>query len=97
LQDPYANYVIQKVLSVSRSDEFQRLIVRIRPHLDVLSATPFGKRIQLQMFRKFPILSINGSRAIQVASQAGDNMFSPYERRSDFEIPREMFEVQAQE
>lgn len=62
LQDPYANYVIQKVLSVSRSDEFQRLIVRIRPHLDVLSATPFGKRIQLQMFRKFPILSINGSR-----------------------------------
>lgn len=96
LQDPYANYVIQKVLSVSRSDEFQRLIVRIRPHLDVLSATPFGKRIQLQMFRKFPILSINGSRAIQAASQAGD-MFSPYERRSDFEIPREMFEVQAQE
>jgi len=59
LQDPYANYVIQKVLSVSRTDEFQRLIVRIRPHLDVLSATPFGKRIQLQMFRKFPILSIN--------------------------------------
>jgi len=59
LQDPYANYVIQKVLSVSRTNEFHRLIVRIRPHLDVLSATPFGKRIQLQMFRKFPILSIN--------------------------------------
>lgn len=76
LQDPFANYVIQKVLSVSRSDEFQRLIVRIRPHLDVLSHTPFGKRIQLQMFRKFPILSINNKCSLEYVGEEVDRCFN---------------------
>lgn len=76
LQDPFANYVIQKVLSVSRSDEFQRLIVRIRPHLDVLSHTPFGKRIQLQMFRKFPILSINNECSLEYVGEEVNRCFN---------------------
>jgi len=77
LQDPFANYVIQKVLSVSRSDEFQRLILRIRPHLDVLSHTPFGKRIQLQMFRKFPILSINNECSLEYMGEQVSPCFQP--------------------
>lgn len=58
LQDPYANYVIQKILSVTRQDEFHDVVDNIRPHLDSLGATLFGKRIKTQMIRKFPILSM---------------------------------------
>jgi len=93
LQDPYANYVIQKVLSVSRSDDFQRLILRIRPHLDSLSATPFGKRIQLQMFRKFPILSIHESDQANKCQMPGSIAFQNravgMSCNKDFDMPRE--------
>merc|ERR550534_450557 len=58
LQDPYANYVIQKVLSVTRQENFQKVVEVIRPHLETLSVTPFGKRIKTQMIRRFPILSM---------------------------------------
>jgi len=58
LQDPYANYVIQKALSVTRQENFQKVVSLIRPHLASLSNTPFGKRIKTQMIRKFPILSM---------------------------------------
>lgn len=58
LQDPYANYVIQKALSVTRNENFQEVVSLIRPHLDALSDTPFGKRIKTQMIRRFPILSM---------------------------------------
>lgn len=58
LQDPYANYVIQKALSVTRQENFQKVVEVIRPHLETLSVTPFGKRIKTQMIRRFPILSM---------------------------------------
>lgn len=58
LQDPYANYVIQKALSVTRQENFQKVVEVIRPHLESLSVTPFGKRIKTQMIRRFPILSM---------------------------------------
>lgn len=58
LQDPYANYVIQKALSVTRQENFQKVVETIRPHLETLSVTPFGKRIKTQMIRRFPILSM---------------------------------------
>lgn len=58
LQDPYANYVIQKALSVTRQENFQEVVAVIRPHLASLSNTPFGKRIKTKMIRRFPILSM---------------------------------------
>jgi len=58
LQDPYANYVIQKALSVTRQETFQKIVTVIRPHLESLGTTPFGKRIKTQMIRRFPILSM---------------------------------------
>merc|ERR1719461_1685233 len=63
LLDPYANYVIQKVLTVSKREKFEYLVHLIRPHLDAMGTTPLGKRIQVQMLRKFPILSIDNHRA----------------------------------
>jgi len=58
LQDPYANYVIQKILTITRQSEFHDIVAKIQPHLNNLGNTPFGKRIKTQMIRKFPILSM---------------------------------------
>ena len=45
LQDPYANYVLQKALSVSKKQQLDRLVHMIKPHLHQLKNTAFGKRI----------------------------------------------------
>lgn len=68
LQDPYANYVIQKALSVTRQENFQKVVEVIRPHLETLSVTPFGKRIKTQMIRRFPILSMGPKSVNQTNS-----------------------------
>ncbi len=47
LQDPYANYVIQKALTVCKKAQFERLVNVIKPHLVALRNTAFGKRIQV--------------------------------------------------
>eukprot|EP00456_Euglypha_rotunda_P081350 TRINITY_DN7935_c0_g1_i6.p1 TRINITY_DN7935_c0_g1~~TRINITY_DN7935_c0_g1_i6.p1 ORF type:complete len:146 (+),score=17.18 TRINITY_DN7935_c0_g1_i6:30-440(+) len=57
LQDPYANYVIQKALQVSKKAQFERLVAVIKPHLAALRNTSFGKRIQSKIMKKFPDLS----------------------------------------
>ena len=56
LQDPYANYVIQKALSVCRKHQFEQLVTVIKPHLVALRNTSFGKRIQNKIMKKFPDL-----------------------------------------
>jgi hypothetical protein len=57
LQDPYANYVIQKALQISKKAQFERLVAVIKPHLSALRNTSFGKRIQSKIMKKFPDLS----------------------------------------
>lgn len=59
IQDPYANYVIQKALGVSKKEKFQQMVKVIRPHVRALRATSFGKRIQAKMVKKFPTLLMN--------------------------------------
>lgn len=59
LQDPYANYVIQKALSVTKQERFNYLIELIRPHVRALRATSFGKRIQSKIIKRFPILAMD--------------------------------------
>lgn len=46
LQDPFANYVIQTALNVSEPQQHQDLIDSIKPFLNQLKNTPYGKRIQ---------------------------------------------------
>ena len=58
LQDPYANYVLQKALTVSKKAQFERLVLAIKPHLVTLKNTSFGKRIQSKIIRKFPHLGL---------------------------------------
>jgi len=61
IQDPYANYVIQKALEVSKKEKFQQMVKVIRPHVRALRATSFGKRIQAKMVKKFPTLLMNNN------------------------------------
>jgi hypothetical protein len=56
LHDPYANYVIQKSLSVSKPEKFAKLVEVMRPHITVLKSTAFGKRIYSKIIKKFPLL-----------------------------------------
>lgn len=45
LQDPFANYVVQCALTVSKGSLHSALVDAIRPHLPALRSSPFGKRI----------------------------------------------------
>ncbi|XP_057861929.1 putative pumilio homolog 8, chloroplastic [Cryptomeria japonica] len=45
LQDPFANYVVQCALTVSKGPLHSALVDAIRPHLPALRSSPFGKRI----------------------------------------------------
>ena len=57
LSDPFANYCIQKALSVSKKGQAERLVAVIRPHLNQLRNTAFGKRIMNKISKRFPELS----------------------------------------
>eukprot|EP00897_Mesotaenium_endlicherianum_P003606 jgi/Mesen1/3273/ME000019S02688 len=45
LQDPFANYVIQSALTVSKGPLHSALVEAIRPHAANLRSSPYGKRI----------------------------------------------------
>jgi len=45
IQDPYANYVVQSALTVSKGALHAQLVEHIRPHMTVLRSSPYGKRI----------------------------------------------------
>lgn len=44
-QDPYANYVVQRALTVTSGELHMQLVDAIRPFLPTLRGTPHGKRI----------------------------------------------------
>jgi hypothetical protein len=46
LQDPFANYVIQTALTTSEPQQHHDLIEAIKPFMNQLRNTPYGKRIQ---------------------------------------------------
>lgn len=52
LQDPFANYVVQTALSVSDPRQHAQLVEAIKPHLNQLRNTPYGKRIQSKISKE---------------------------------------------
>jgi len=60
LQDQYANYVIQRALTVSPVDVASRLVVSIKPHLSLLRNTSGGRRIVSKILKRFPKTDIGG-------------------------------------
>jgi hypothetical protein len=47
LHDPFANYVIQTLLTVGPDDLVAMIVAKIQPHLQTLRSTLYGKRIQV--------------------------------------------------
>ncbi len=52
LQDPFANYVVQTALSVSDAQQHIELVEAIKPYLNQLRNTPYGKRIQSKISKE---------------------------------------------
>jgi len=56
LHDPFANYVLQTLLTVGGEAEAALLLEKLQPHLKTLRSTLYGKRIHAKLLRRFPHL-----------------------------------------
>lgn len=56
LPDPFANYIIQKMMLLTKGETFRCLVYHIRQHFAALEISQLGKKIEFQMLLKFPIL-----------------------------------------
>ena len=56
LHDPFANYVIQTLLTAGNDAEVAELLEKLQPHMRTLRSTLYGKRIQAKLLRRFPHL-----------------------------------------
>ena len=56
LHDPFANYVVQTLLTVGNDEEVRLLLDKLQPHLKTLRSTLYGKRIHAKLLRRFPHL-----------------------------------------
>jgi hypothetical protein len=56
LHDPFANYVVQTLLTVGSDEEASNLLEKLHPHLKSLRSTLYGKRIHAKLLRRFPHL-----------------------------------------
>lgn len=54
LHDAYGNYVIQRALQVAESPQLEQICEAIRPHLNALKQSPYGKRIQAKIMKRMP-------------------------------------------
>ncbi|ETV97049.1 hypothetical protein H310_09878 [Aphanomyces invadans] len=58
LQDQYANYVVQRALSVASDENCLDLVTAMRPHLTSMKNTQGGRRIQARILKRFPHLDV---------------------------------------
>jgi len=56
LHDPFANYVVQTLLTVGDDEDVRTLLSKLQPHLKTLRSTLYGKRIHAKLLRRFPHL-----------------------------------------
>mmetsp|Transcript_487 Transcript_487/g.519 ORF Transcript_487/g.519 Transcript_487/m.519 type:complete len:498 (+) Transcript_487:20-1513(+) len=57
LPDQYANYVVQRALSLAAPALLERMIKEIKPLMDELRRSQFGKRIYSKLAKKYPELT----------------------------------------
>jgi len=70
LYDQYANYVVQRALSVADQEQAGLLAGAIVPHAVDLKATAIGRRIMSRVFRRFPELD-TGDQGQQASTSPG--------------------------
>lgn len=54
LHDAYGNYVIQSALQIAEGPQLEQICEAIRPHLNSLRQSPYGKRIQAKIQKRMP-------------------------------------------
>lgn len=54
INDQYANYVVQRALSLAEPQLFSKMVKEIRSRADELKKTQFGKRIFAKLAKKYP-------------------------------------------
>ena len=70
LYDQYANYVVQRALSVADQEQARLISEAIMPHVAELKATAIGRRILSRVYRRFPELDV-GDQVQAKAPSAG--------------------------
>ena len=73
LSDQYANYVVQRALSLSKPSLQQRLLSvlltqAIKPNLDSLRNSQLGLRVYTKLLKKYPSLGDKGRRAFALGT-----------------------------
>lgn len=58
MQDQYANYVVQRALSVASHSHGMALVEAIRPHLHSMRNTAGGRRIVAKIVKRFPSVDL---------------------------------------
>jgi hypothetical protein len=54
MQDQYANYVVQRALSVATHNKGLQLVEAIKPHLHSMRNTAGGRRIIAKIMKRYP-------------------------------------------
>ncbi|KAH9192564.1 hypothetical protein AeNC1_005468 [Aphanomyces euteiches] len=79
LQDQYANYVVQRALSVASEENCLQLVAAIRPHLASMKNTQGGRRIQARILKRFPHLDVGWDPDYgDLSSPAGPRPMNPH-------------------
>jgi len=58
MQDQYANYVVQRALSVATYNKGIMLVEAIKPHLHTMRNTAGGRRIAAKIMKRFPSVDL---------------------------------------
>lgn len=58
MQDQYANYVVQRALSVATHSRGLQLVEAVRPHLHAMRNTAGGRRILTKITKRFPNIDL---------------------------------------
>ncbi|CAN0197668.1 unnamed protein product [Ectocarpus sp. 8 AP-2014] len=56
--DQYANYVVQRALTVANNEEGLKLVNAIRPHLHSMQSTSSGRRIAAKIIKRYPTVDL---------------------------------------
>jgi hypothetical protein len=74
LYDQYANYVVQRALSVADEEQAMRLTEAILPHATQLKTTAIGRRIMQRVFKRYPHLEHQAPPEEQVNPEGAPNI-----------------------
>jgi pumilio RNA-binding family len=73
MKDPFANYVVQKMLDVADSTHRRKMMNAIKPHIPMLRKFSYGKHITTKLEKYFQKHAANGQGFSEFSSGSGLN------------------------